>query len=414
MGRLERPVLIRMDHAGVMMRAPGRLRALGIVAVLLAVGQLLLAAVAPLTRANGTFASAAGPAILVPDSEFYLHVLALSELLTLPWTRSGYPLLIALGAMQFEPELVAVTVNALALLSGGYVLFRVTEARAGLPAAVIAATVLVTNPMTAQWLRIVTTEAVFFGTVAVIAGLSVQVLDGSARWPDRSVLLLSALLAAVTRPNGFLVAMSTLLLMASAGRPGTRRRVAIATVALATAILLPAAYTATGPPAEGSIAQQLYAGVVVEGAEHVRTTVTMPLPADPEDPTFEAAARYALSHPGATAKLALARLAVETVQVRRHYPTVVNAAFAIAMLVLACAVAAGWSDPRARRSRTAFLVIGVPLMLLTMATFAVPEGRYGWAYLLPLAPIAGIGADRAIVRLRTSRPLDAHVPSEEP
>ncbi len=364
MGRLERPVLIRTDHAGVIMRAPGRLRALGIVAVLLAAG-------APLTRANGTFTSAAGPAILVPDSELYLDVLALSELLTLPWTRLGYPMMIAIGAIRSEAELVAVTINALALLSGGYVLFRVTEARAGLPAAVIAATVLVTNPMTAQWLRIVTTEAVFFGTVAVIAGLSVRILDGSARWPDRSVLPLSAL-------------------------------------------LLPAAYTATGPPAEGSIAQQLYTGVIVQGAEHVRTTVTMPLPADPEDPTFEAAARYALSHPIATAKLALARLAVETVQVRRHYPTVVNAAFAIAMLVLAGAVAAGWNDPRARRSRTVFLVIGVPLMLLTMATFAVPEGRYGWAYLLPLAPIAGIGADRVIVRLRTIRPLDAQVPSEEP
>jgi hypothetical protein len=248
--------------------------------------------------------------------------------------------------------------------------------------------------------RIVSTEAVFFGTVAIITGLGIRVLGGTARWSDKAVLLLMALLAAFTRPNGFLVATAALIIAASAQRPGLRRSLMTAAVLATAALLLPFAYTATGPPSEGSLTQQLYTGVVVEGTEHVRMTIAMPEPVDPDDTTLGAAARFALSHPLATARLAGARLAVETAQVRRHYPAVVNIAFAFAMLLLAGSVAVGWGDARSRHARTVSLVIGTPLMLLTMATFAVPEGRYGWAYLLPLAPIAGTGIDRVIDRMR--------------
>jgi hypothetical protein len=382
------------------MLTPGRMRSLAVVAGLLALGQLVLLALAPLTRASGTFARLSGPAILVPDSAYYLSPGTLGEVFSLPWTRWGYPLLLSLGGTLADPALAAVGINALALLVGGYVLHRTTEARAGGTAALVAAAILVANPMTAQWLRIVGTEAVFFGGVAVIAGLSIRVLDRTARRLDRAALLLVAILAAITRPNGFLVAIAALVLVASAQPSGVRRRVATIAVAASAIVLLPIAYTATGPPSEGSIAQQLYAGVVIEGTEHVRTTITMPAPADPDDETFGGAARFALAHPFATMRVAVARLAMETAQLRRHYPTVVNVAFAFAMLLLAGSVASGWTDARARASRTTFLVIGTPLMLLTMATFAVPESRYGWAYLLPLAPIAGVGVDRWTGRFR--------------
>jgi len=382
------------------MLASGRMQSVGVVAALLALGQSALLLVAPLTRANGTFAQRSGPAVLVPDSAVYLDPQSLSDVFALPWTRWGYPLLLSLGGTSAESALGAVIVNALALFGGGYVIHRVTKARSGSAAALVAAAIVVANPMTAQWVRIVSTEAVFFGTVAIITGLGIRVLGGTARWSDKAVLLLMALLAAFTRPNGFLVATAALIISASAQRPGLRRSLMTAAVFATAALLLPFAYTATGPPSEGSLTQQLYTGVVVEGTEHVRMTIAMPEPVDPDDTTLGAAARFALSHPLATARLAGARLAVETAQVRRHYPAVVNIAFAFAMLLLAGSVAVGWGDARSRHARTVSLVIGTPLMLLTMATFAVPEGRYGWAYLLPLAPIAGTGIDRVIDRMR--------------
>lgn len=382
------------------MLASGRMQSVGVVAALLALGQSALLLVAPLTRANGTFAQRSGPAVLVPDSAVYLDPQSLSDVFALPWTRWGYPLLLSLGGTSAESALGAVIVNALALFGGGYVIHRVTKARSGSAAALVAAAIVVANPMTAQWVRIVSTEAVFFGTVAIITGLGIRVLGGTARWSDKAVLLLMALLAAFTRPNGFLVATAALIIAASAQRPGLRRSLMTAAVLATAALLLPFAYTATGPPSEGSLTQQLYTGVVVEGTEHVRMTIAMPEPVDPDDTTLGAAARFALSHPLATARLAGARLAVETAQVRRHYPAVVNIAFAFAMLLLAGSVAVGWGDARSRHARTVSLVIGTPLMLLTMATFAVPEGRYGWAYLLPLAPIAGTGIDRVIDRMR--------------
>jgi hypothetical protein len=377
-----------------------RMRSFGVVAALLALGQSALLLVAPLTRANGTFAQRSGPAVLVPDSALYLSPQSLGDVFTLPWTRWAYPLLLTFGSASVDSALPAVIINALALLAGGYVIHRVTEARSGKAAALAAAAIVVANPMTAQWVRIVSTEAVFFGTIAIITGLSTRILEGTARRFDKLTLLPMALLAALTRPNGFLVATAAIVIVASAQRPGTQRHVAISVALISALVLLPVAYRVTGPPAEGSITQQLYAGVVVEGTEHVQMTITMPEPPDLDDETLGAAGRYVLAHPFAAARLAIARLVMETVQVRRHYPTIVNAAFGFAMLLLAAAVTSGWGDERALRARAVFFVIGTPLMLLTMATFAVPESRYGWAYLLPLAPVAGIGFDRWATRVR--------------
>jgi 4-amino-4-deoxy-L-arabinose transferase-like glycosyltransferase len=378
----------------------GRVRSVGVVVSLLALGQIALLMVEPLTRADGTFAQRAGLAVLVPDSALYLSPQSLGDVFTLPWTRWAYPLLLTLGGASAESALAAVIINALALLTGGYVIHRVTEAFSGRTAALTAAAIVVANPMTAQWVRIVSTEAVFFGTIAIITGLSTRILEGTARGFVKVMLLPMALLAALTRPNGFLVATAALIVVAATRRRGTQRRAAIS-VALASAlVLLPVAYRVTGPPAEGSITQQLYAGVVVEGTEHDRMTIAMPEPLNLDDETLVAAGRYVLAHPFAAVRLAAARLVMETVQVRRHYPTIVNAAFGFAMLLLAAAVASGWGDERARRPRVVFFVIGTPLMLLTMAPFAVPESRYGWAYLVPLAPVAGIGVDRWVTRGR--------------
>jgi 4-amino-4-deoxy-L-arabinose transferase-like glycosyltransferase len=364
--------------------------------ITLLLGQAVLVALGPLSRAQGTFTESAGLAIIAPDSSVYLGATSLSDVFTLPWTRWGYPLLLAIGRGLIEPAAFAVIVNAFALLSAGYVLYRTVEDHARRFAALSAVGILHLNPMTAQWLRIAMTESVFFATVVIISALTHRYLTDSINRSGLAMLLVTAAFAAITRPNGFLVATSVLFLMATK-RPGRLQRRILATgTLLLAATLLPLANNATGPPAEGSLTSQLYAGVVIEGTEHVRSSLPMPPPADEDDDSYRAALRYVMTHPLATARLGLSRVVMETIQVRRHYPAVVNIGFGAAMLMLFLSVAAGWRDPRAGPSPLICLTIAIPLMTLTAVTFAVPEGRYAWAYLLPSVPIAGVGAARAL------------------
>jgi 4-amino-4-deoxy-L-arabinose transferase-like glycosyltransferase len=369
------------------------------VVVTLTLGQAFLLLLGPLTRANGTFTRSVGIAIIAPDSRYYLRPSGVLEVLALPWTRWGYPLLLSLGGGGLETSTLAVFINFVAVSGAAYLMFRVVDAQAGAISATAAVSVLLLNPMTAQWFRIVMTESVFFAIVITATALGHRVLTGELNRLGPLALSFVAVLAAITRPNGFLVAASVASLYLVGCTEGRRRIALLALLWTAAFGLAPIAFSSTGPPAEGTITSQLYGGVVVEGADHVRVTIAMPPPLDAGDESMRAAALYAASHPIATARLGTARLTMETAQVRRHYPPVVNLGFGLAMLVFFTASVAGWRDPRSRTAKTVFVTLSAPLLLLTMATFAVAEGRYGWAYLLPLAPIAGIGIDRIVASL---------------
>ncbi len=374
-------------------------RALLASTILLAAGQIFLLSVSDLTRANGTFTRSVGMGIVAPDSGFYLKPSGVREILQLSWTRWGYPLLLAAGPQALEVATFAVILNGAFLLLAGYALFRLMDDLTGVLGAIGATAVLLLNPMTSQWLRIVMTESVFFATVVTAAVLGHRLLSGDLTRAGGALLVTTSAFAAISRPNGFLIAASMLMLMILARTKG-RLRIGLS-IGLWTAALLVLllAHASAGPPGEGSITSQLYNGVVIEGSNHVRTTIAMPPAADPADESIRAAVRYATSHPVAAARLGLTRLVVETMQLRRHYPLVVNAGFGTAMLLYFATVAVGWRDARSGHAKVVFLTIGIPLMLLTMATFAVAEARYGWAYLLPLAPIAGVGLDRTVARL---------------
>jgi len=392
-----RPLLTE-DRRFVMLRSRS-VRALGVTSLLFAAGQIFLLAVNDLTRASGTFARSIGIAILAPDSPRYLRPDSIVEVFDLPWTRWGYPLLITFAPPSIDAATFAVAVNGIFLLAAGTYLFWTVDASAGALAATVATGVLVLNPLTAQWFRIVMTESVFFSTVVIAACAAQRIVSGRSTSRTGSLLTLAALFAAVTRPNGFLIGASILTIVVVTRRSGWKRVVQAGLLWAAAALVLLIALGATGPPSEGSITSQLYQGVVVEGAEHVRTTIRMPAPADASDESLGAAVRYAVNHPVATARLGATRLAMETIQVRRHYPLVVNLGFGLAIFALFGATAVGWNDPRVRPARVVFLSFAIPLMVLTMLTFAVAESRYGWAYLLPLAPIAGVGASRCTHRL---------------
>ena len=92
----------------------------------------------------------------------------------------------------------------------------------------------------------------------------------------------------------------------------------------------------------------------------------------------------------------MTRVVVELAQVRPHYPNAVNVAVGSAMAFLLVALLLGAFHARARRLREVGITVALPLLLLIGATFAVPEGRYGWAPLVALLPLAGVGAERVL------------------
>ena len=378
------------------MASPSRTSAL-VAACLLLVGQIFLVLVAPLTRAQGTFAEIVGVAILVPDSRSYLDVASqLPERIALPWMRMGYPTILAVADLIGDPLLITVLAQLGALLLAGAALHRALHTSAGGVAALIASSVLLVNPMVAQWGRILVTESLFFAGIVGLMVLGRCLLDTELSRPSALAFGAIALSMPLLRANGIFVLFSALTLVSIARFRGLTRWTTVGGLWLVLLLVLPSFLATVGPPAEGTIAAQLRAGVVIEGTDHVRTTIPMPHDGRAEDESLSGAAAYALGNPVATAHLGIRRVTAEMLQVRRHYPTVVNVAFGIAMFLYLAAAFIGWMDSRGRRWRALVSVLALPLVVVTAATFASPEGRYGWAFLLPLAPLVGIGADRAV------------------
>lgn len=364
--------------------------------LLLVVGQVSLIALGPLSRVGDPGAGTAGPggiALLAPDSVGYLaDARTWSAVASAPWPRWGYLALLRVGAVLGDAATVAIVVQLLATTAAGVLLLRIGRRLAGPIAGVTAAAVLLVNPMTAQWVRFVLTESLFYALAVTAVALAATRESGPPT--DRSLLAVAAA-AVVLRPTGPLLAGAavTLVLMA---RPWTawRRGAAVVVLWAVVAVALVAGTAATGPPAEGTFAAQLRGGVVVEGTPEVRTTIPMPSAGG------DGALDYVVAEPLAAARLALTRVAVEVAQVRRHYPPVVNLALGAVILALAAMAALGLRDPRGRPLRIPTAVVLLPLVGVVAVTFAVPEGRYGWAGLVALAPAVGVGAAVALERLR--------------
>lgn len=374
--------------------------------VLFATGQLALLLLGERTRAAGTFVTSDGITLLAPDSRTYLSIAETpASIFAQPWTRWIYPLVLHAGDLiGFGPSLV-VGVQAIAIITAAVLLHTMTAEVAGERSGLIAATILLVNPLSAQWVRFALTET--FMLAGVIAAVWFGTRRELAERRGPIVGLVSVGLAlSLLRPNGVLVlgaGVAVIVLARSGHLPRRSRWLRAGAVWVVTGVLLGASAVVSGPPAEGNIAAQLYSGVVIEGTEEVRTFVPMPAPTDAADESVRAAIGFAVSNPISVARLAATRLVVELAQVRPHYPNAVNLAIGVAMAMLLVVMVLGASDRGARRLRGVSLTVALPLMLLIGATFAVPEGRYAWAPLGALLPLAGIGTERILTALRPSR-----------
>lgn len=370
-------------------------------AIAVAVGQVLLVLIAPLTRASADGITQAGIGLVSPDGETYLRM-AESPYSpeSVPWNRALLILILRAGTILGAPEHALVLTQITLLVLATALTHRTAERIAGRSAGIVAAAVVAVNPLTAQWARFVLSETLMLSLVLIGLWAAERLLRGVLRH-GALLLLTPAVLATFLRPNGILLLGSALTVLII-HRPRRHAGVLVAMTWTGVALGLTLGLLATGQPAERTFAEQLRSGTVIEGTEDVRVTLTMPPSVDVEDVSNIAAVRYVVAEPIAVARLAAVRITTEAAQVRRHYPTPVNIAIGSAMLGFAVATAIGAWSTGSRTLRTAALIIGLPMLLLVGATFATPEGRYGWAGLITAAPLAGIGVARVLDRLSAS------------
>lgn len=377
------------------------LEALLVGAVSVGAGQGVLLALAPFTRAASDGVDAEGVALLAPDSRTYLGLAGDEDWLArTPWNRVLLIGLLRLGASLGDAATFLVIMQTLLLVVASALVHHMAARVGGRVAGILGASVVAMNPLTAQWVRFVLSETLFFALVLIALFAADRVLRGAGGRTAVPVLLGAALLATFLRPNGILVLGSALTVLAIVST--TRRRhlallSVLVWVGVAAGLVL--GLEAAGQPAERELAAQLHAGVVVEGTPDVEVRIAMPPPDDPEDVSNAAALRYVAGAPVAVARLAVSRIVVEVVQVRSHYPLPVNVGVGAMMTLLAVATIVGARASAARTLVHAAMVLGAPIMLLVGATFATPEGRYGWGALVLSAPLAGLGARRILARV---------------
>lgn len=363
-----------------------------------AVGQLLLALLAPLSRASSDGVLTDGIALLAPDSLTYLDLAADPAWLDrTPWNRLLLVALLRGGTALGTTTFHLVLFQAMTLAVAAALAHDIAVRRGGPTAGVVAAAIVAVNPLTAQWVRFILTETIMLSLVVITLWLADRMVTSAAGPRIIALLLTTASAATFLRPNGILVLGGVLTILL--GRvPRMRRALALALVWAAVAGGLLLGLEAAGQPAERPLTAQLHAGVVVEGTDDVLMTIAMPTPDEPEDVSTAAGLRYVVSEPLPVARLGMIRILVEVAQVRRHYPVPVNIAVGIAMALLLYATIIGLRTSGARSLARTSAALGVPILLLVGATFATPEGRYGWGALVLTAPLAGIGAARVLER----------------
>jgi len=113
--------------------------------------------------------------------------------------------------------------------------------------------------------------------------------------------------------------------------------------------------------------------------------------------------RYAASNPLPVARLGLLRIWWELVQVRPHYPLAVNGVVGLQMVLFYGLAALGLRRNRSPTLTHVTSAMTVGLLLVIGATWAIAEGRFGWAILAMWSPLVGIGAETLMQRAPWAR-----------
>lgn len=371
----------------------GHARPLSVAVALFLIGQSSLVFLAPMSRATTADAVHGGVVLLSADSYGYIaNGATWSGVGSETWNRWAFLTLIRIGEYLGSGPLFLVIVQALLLTASGAAVFDLARRHSGPLAGYLAASVILVNPLVSQWVRFVLTEATFYSLIVFAVWAAERVVAGRG---GEASLIAVAVAITMTRPNGVLVGAACLTALVAVGLRAPLRRVAVLLVWATAAGVLVAGLNDATPRYGWDTATYTIEGVVIEGAEHARTSIAMPEPTQPIRSNRELIL-YAVEHPTSVGRLALTRIFVETVQIRRHYPSAVNLAVGLFMAGYLVASAIGLVMLARTPLTRVSLLVAVPLALLVGGTFAVPEGRFGWAFLIAFSAHAGVGGSRAL------------------
>gem|GEM_PF-1343463 len=366
-----------------------------VVAILVASGQILLQALGRAVPGAVRFPSAWVPTA-TPDTGGYLAAAVdLPEVAAEQVTK-----LVTIVLLRIDLELGlggwgVVALHVLLLWLAGFALLRSVGGRWGRRAGVLSAAALVLNPQIAQWTRTLLTDPVFMPLVVLLVLLLAT--SAGRKMRTASALGLAGALVLV-RPNGVGALLGALGILIARLHRARIATAALAVVTLAVVVVVSPVFQSPGGE-ENTLAARTYEGLVIWAAPN-DVRIPMPDPADPDDLSNAAVVRYAFQHPVAVGELGIRRVVAEVTQIRPHYARGVNLVVGLQMALFALLALIGAVRARKDPLTPSILAVTAGLLLVVAGTWAIAEGRFGWAAFAAWSPWVGIGADRTLVRLR--------------
>lgn len=334
-----------------------------------------------------------------PDSSVLLSVAAgLPELKPEHVTKLVYASILRMDIAAGFAGWGAIAVQLMALGAAAAATAVYVANRWGSRAGVLSAAALALNPQIAQWTKTLLTDSLFISLMVLLVLALARALD---REGSAGLVVVLALTAVFLRPNGLGAAAGALFVSILAMR---RHRVAAASlsvVGLVAVVLFSPVFITPGGE-ENSLAARTYDGLVVWADPH-DVNITMPAPRDPEDLSNTALARYAVTNPLPVMSLGVQRVAWELIQVRGHYPRSANLVTVLIVTVVFVLSLLGARATRGASINRAIVGLSAGLALVIAATWAIAEGRFGWALMATWSPLVGIGLDRLLTILSRRR-----------
>ena len=357
---------------------------------LVLLGQVLLQIAGRLSPGSVRYPGPWAPT-MTGDSGVYLSAAArLPELSPQHATKVAYLVLLRIDAGLGLAGWGVLIVQVGLLWAAALVLMRYLAPRWGSRAALLSAAVLTLNPNVAQWTKTIFTEPVFMPATVVLVVLLARSIERPARL-GRALAVTLALASVLVRPNGIGSLLGATAILSTTLRRARFAVFVIATAAIAAVVVLSPAFQSPGGD-ENTLASRTYEGLIVwVNPGYVMTD--MPAPEDPADLSNRAVVGYALQHPVAVLRLGGQRVLAELTQVRAHYPPAVNGVIAVQMVGFYLLAAIGLGRSRKDPLTRSILAVSAGLLLVIAGTWAIAEGRFGWAMLATWSPWVGIGLD---------------------
>ena len=337
---------------------------------------------------------------LSPDSGRYISGgESFPHLDKVQWGYAGYCLLMWIDNLVGAGNWLIICLQALVAVLAARALWDLAKSYGGHIAGLLAAAIYLVNPLIATWTRYVLTETFFYASTAFL-------LWGLNRWlgPGRHVtsLMIVGVVGSLTmRPNG--VIMIPALLAAAVLLADVRRqlKIPVAVITFLSVGLMVSAlptFESGGGGAANSFVQRTARGEVLWNES--QWSIDMPPVA--ADATSNADyVTYILDHPIDVARLGVARLGLELIQVRPQRADVYNVFTAVIMVAFIVMFVGGAIRLRRTPLIRAVAVISLPYMGLIAITWAIQEGRFGWWFMTTWIPVVAVAVAKLIERLLT-------------